>query len=324
MRNWSEFGEQVNRLVYTLAGSKFRGNVEAANRFVAERINYSEASVRAMRQGRFRPRDDRALESLVELGATAAGLGSDWAFRLLCQGQHPAPKVVLERHYATDNAAPAPCPAEPRAWLDWFAWRVLGGSLGGLAALLLWSFGINRLYPAPHELPVLLEAVWGVLVGSGLAVGIALTDRLLGERISGGRVRFAFRYLALPLAGLGGALVWNLLVAPLFGSTAQGRVSSTWFETLLYGMTYGLSFAVGTALAKGSRAHPPYMLLIFAVIPGVMPLAGLLLATAQPAFANQQDVDVAVGILFRIGLLLPVAAFFPPLGIRDVGEDKPV
>lgn len=319
MRKWKEFGDQVNRLVYALAGCKFQTDIECANRFIAERIFYSEVSVRMMRQGRFRPREQKTLEILVEIGKMEAELGRDWASRLLNGGKHANPELVLQSLYPKDvvgNPAPsistAPYPSPT------LVSRLLGGILGSFLTLLLWTYAINPTYPAPHELSLLREVAWGVLVGLGLACGMVFADIGSVKRNWMLMWKGWLRYLVLPASGGLGAFLWNGVVAKLFVHVIDHQIASTGLETFSFGAIYGLAFAIGAVLVRGSgyeiriRWKPLKTGLMFVIVSGGMSLVGFVLAVMQPAFANQKDVDLFVGILLRLGLIILVAVQFPP------------
>jgi hypothetical protein len=318
MRKWSEFGEQVNRLVYALAGCKFQTDIESANRFIAERIFYSEVSVRMMRQGRFRPREEQALETLVEIGKCEAELGREWANRLLRSGQHPQVELVLDKFYPVGAVGPtARADANGLPPAAGIVPRLIGGALGSFLALLLWTYAINPTYPAPHELSFLMEMVWGGLVGAGLAGGIAAADFWQNRRKHQPGWKSWPRYLALPACGMAGALLWNGAIANVFNHAAGSPVTSTGWETFSFGASYGLVFALGSLLVQKSGAALPWrfrpwsVLLLFVLVCGGLALVGYALAIIQPAFADQKDVDLFVGVMFRLGLICLEALWFP-------------
>jgi hypothetical protein len=343
MRKWSEFGDQVNRLVYTLKGEKTFGSIESANRYIAERIAYSEVTVRMIRQGRFRPQDDLALEKLVEIGHEI-GMGKEWACRLLSSGRHPAPQSIIERLYHTHRSQPESFVMEPSESDlpegmagTWVARRILGGAVGLIAMLLVWTYFINNTYPPQHELPLELEALWGLLVGSGLALGLTGVDWSVSRQIARPLIKplGGLRYLMLPLMGAVGGFSWNILASNIFSQLVPGKLASTWMETLFYGLVYGLMFGMGTALAAfGEKApcavdstthgrryfwhatarYTKHLWLrpsLFTLIVGVFSLGGFLLAVNHPAFNTQRDIDIIVGVTIRIGLLLAAAVLFP-------------
>jgi len=320
MPEWSEFGEQVNRLVYALAGKKFQADIENTNRFIAERISYSEASLRMMRQGRFRPREEKALEILAEIGCTLAGLDREWAGRLLRSGRHPYAQHVLDRVCPVDAVETAPAPSAASA-LPVLAIRLAGGLLGSLGALLVWMYGISPVYPAPHELPLWVEGVWGLLLGAGLAVGLLCADILHTREGSAALKAVWLRYALLLGGGLLGALLWHLAAVNLFRSPVEGAVQSTWLETFCFGAAYGLAFAAVVFWAYRFVPPPEHSrwryaaVPLFAVIVGGFSLLGFLLAKMQPYFANQKDVDLFVGVFLRLGLILTVSALLPGFGV---------
>lgn len=328
MPKWSEFGEHANRLVYALAGKKYQGDIQWANRFVAERIHYSEVSVRMMRQGRFRPQEDRALETMAEIGCREAELGRDWANSLLRSGRHPEPDAVLSRLYPPAGAAGPERPARvivlpvkaalpaalPAANLTM---RIGGGIVGSMAALAVWAYGVHTAYPAAHELPLAVEALWGLLLGAGLALGMAGADFFQGGRRFTCLGKNWARYAALCAGGLGGALVWSLVGARLFTSDPGPGVQSGPSETFAFGASYGLGFGAALAglwvkIEQGKR--PPWRAAWapgLACLAGAAALLGLLLAAIQPAFANQKDIDMFVGMALRLGLIVGVSLAWP-------------
>lgn len=320
MAKWSEFGDQVNRLVYTLAGRKFHTDIEVANRFIAERIYYSEVSVRMMRQGRFRPQQVKALETLVEIGQSEAELSREWASRLLHSGRHPNPETVLQRVYsASYDADPPPALPVPVSAFPLFPARLVGGLLGSLMTLLLWTYLLSPVYPAPHELSVLMETVWGFFTGSGLAVGTLLVDVLAEKKRLTVQKPDWLLYLLLPAAGIVGALLWHLAAGYGFSTLDDAPVVSTWFETFSFGAVYGFAFAAGTILARrsvsgvGSRLMQALFPFIFALTTGSISSLGFTLMMIQPSFANQKDIDICVSIFLRVSLALIICIFFPPI-----------
>ena len=313
MRKWDEFGEQVNRLVYALAGRKYQADIERANRAIAEAICYSEVSVRMMRQGRFHPRELRAMETLVEIGREEAELGRDWAARLLRSGEHPAVDLVLARIYPPDDqAAVIMLEKQPSPFLP----RMVGAFLATLIMLVIWTYGLQPVYPAPHELPWVRELLWGGLLGVGLAIGVFAADRLRNRGQKTDAVLAWWRYGLLIAGGLLGAVVWKLVASgfnPVY--PAQG-LESSWLETAFFGASYGLSFSLALILARGKYCAPPFprrwqLAAGGTVLCACLCLAGYFMVVLQPSFASQKDVDMAVGILLRVGLVLLSAYTFP-------------
>lgn len=337
MHKWDEFGDQVNRLVYALAGRKFHADIECANRFIAERIFYSEVSVRMMRQGRFRPREEKSLETLVEIGQSEAELGRDWADRLLHSARHSKPDLVLRRIYPQENVEKNDTtPSVAPSLFQVSVARITGGILGSFLAMLLWTYLINPIYPAPHELSFLKEVVWGLLIGMGLTCGIISSDIWLNKPnswvVQNGIGAFFrndrskktlqisknwVRYLMLPASGASGGLLWNGVGAKFFDHSLENQVVSTGLETFSFGATYGIAFAIGLVLA-GKHAPNTQLrgkswqwILLFGFTCGSMAFAGFLLAIMQPAFANQKDVDLFVGMMLRFGLIFLMGILFP-------------
>lgn len=318
MRKWSDFGDQVNRLVYTLAACKFQANIEGANRFIAEQIFYSEVSVRMMRQGRFRPQEEKALEILAEIGHSQAGLEREWASRLLHTGGHSKPEAVLQRIYpprpsgSPTTPPPASYPPQPA-----FAIRMVCGIVASIGALLVWAYFINPVYPAPHELPLLKESIWGFLIGMGLIGGVIAADILSGKMTFFELKKGWLRCLYLPVAGFVGGLLWNWTALNYFAHSPSSILMSTGFETFSFGAVYGLAFGAGSFVSFGNvRGSDRWLealayVLIFAAVTGSLSWGGYTLAKVQPSFANQKDIDLFVGIFLRVGLVLTVSKLFP-------------
>lgn len=307
MQKWSLFGEQVNRLVYALAGRKFQGKIDCANRYIAETIHYSEVSVRMMRQGRFRPKEDEVLEQLVELGRREAELSRAWAASLLRHARHAAPEIVLARVYPQE-AGPEPVvvrvEVEPPAAALLF--RMLWGSVGTLGTLMVWAYGVSLTYPAAHALPVVMEMLWGLLIGVGLAGGLALADFLRARRMESLTPLAWMRYACFALGGLFGGLLWSGLAASVFhGATQSGPL-----ETFVFGAVYGLGFiAVLVWLHVRETGSAPDRSILRMALSGILTsglaaLAGYVLASAQPSLASQKEIDLFVGVTLRLGLVV--------------------
>jgi hypothetical protein len=314
MRKWSEFGEQVNRLVYALAGRKYQADIEMANRVIAERIYYSEVSLRMMRQGRFRPREPHALEILVEIGKLDAELGRDWAVRLLHSGQHPDPKPIIQRLFPPDENSGYLIISQPESTI---MPRLAGTFVGTFAMLLLWTYGINPAYPAPHELSWVKELLWGLLIGLGLAAGLAGADFWSAKRNGSPTQWFWPGYLTLPLSAVFGALIWNTTATIFFIQNLSSQIISTCAETINFGAIYGLTFSVAVLLVRRKHCDrhrnwkPWQIALLFIMACAGAALTGFLLAVLQPSFATQKDIDMAVGVLVRAALIFLVSIFFP-------------
>ena len=145
MLRWKQFGEQVNCMIYSLAGQKYQGDIELTNRLVAQQIHYSEASLRAMRQGRFRPQEDSALVTLVEIGFQQAGLSRAWAEALLRYGSHPNAHTILSQYALPDRPAASLTSPSTSSWL---LPRLVWMTLTTCICLLYWAYGISPVYPA--------------------------------------------------------------------------------------------------------------------------------------------------------------------------------
>ncbi len=314
MREWVRFGEQVNQLVYTLAGAKFAGDIESANRFVAERIHYSEASVRMMRQGRFRPQNDQSLAMMVQLGKQEAKLEYQWARTLLFSGQYPAPERVLQEVYLSTQEEAVFTGAETAVSpFLFFTLRSLAAFVGTLMLLGLWTYVVSPNYPPPHELSLLMEFLWGGTIGLGLAIGLAGID---SYHCSKGFSRALWRYLLLFVGGLLGAGCWH------FGSTLfpvannGAMIKSSAVESFAFGSCYaiGLTIVIGGLICY-RRKESCYWLAFVSMIllGGLAALLGFLLPYTHPAFANQRDIDLLVGFALRLGLSIIVGIAFPPL-----------
>jgi len=315
---WSEFGDQINRLVYTLAGCKFQTNIASANQYIAERIFYSEVSVRMMRQGRFHPREEKALETLVEIGCYEAGLGRGWARRLLTSGQHSDPETVLNRIYATEHAFPSNPPRfVSDSVIPVFPNRLIGGLIGSVLAFLVWAYAISPAYPAPHELSLLRESLWGLLIGSGLSTGIFFADGITEKYDFLIIMENWALYLIPPAAGVTAAVIWKLIAVNFFPFPEASIIISTGLETFCFGAVYGLTLGLwmvfagrGNAKIASSR-HKVAFFLFCIVLSGCFSWVGFMLARIQPSFANQQGVDMFVGFLLRISLVILVSFIFP-------------
>jgi hypothetical protein len=329
MREWFHFGEQVNRLVYTLAGAKFMGDIETANRFVAERIHYSEVSVRMMRQGRFRPQDDKALELMVQVGKQEAELGYWWARRLLKSGRHPTPEPVLKATYdgvlerfvvTVTEAVTSP--------ILFFTSRAVSAFIGSIVLLGIWTYFISPGYPPPHELETFLELIWGVFTGIGLAVGLGIIDFY---QAAAGKLKVSrnwWRYLVLPAGGLPGALLWHFGGNWLFHPNPTAATQSSAIEAFTFGVSYTLGFVIlivwllGSWARKSLKYSQMAAVVLMVVLGGTAALMGFLLAYYHPAFSNQKDIDLFVGITLRAGLAIAVGICFPPLLFPEFQNPK--
>jgi hypothetical protein len=325
MQKWDEFGEQVNRLVYALAGCKFQADIERANRYVAEQIFYSEVSVRMMRQGRFLPHEETALETLVEIGKSDAELGREWASHLLHSGHHSNPERILQKIFHLDINILQPVPVQADSHFTIFP-RLVGGVGGSFSAVLFWTYLINPTYPAPHELGFFKECTWGLLLGLGLACGILGADLWSCKRKWSQISKSCVSYLVLPVSGVLGALLWNGILARVFDRVAINSIASTGLETFSFGATYGFAFVLGLNLmnwdhldSQGWRSRLK-LALLFVLICGGLSLAGYALAVVKPAFDNQKEIDLFVGILLRIGLILLVCILFPRANYSEQSE----
>ena len=321
MREWIRFGEQVNQLVYTLAGAKFMGDIETANRYVAERIHYSEASVRMMRQGRFRPQNDQSLAIMVQLGKQEAKLGYGWARTLLISGQYPDPEKVLQETYdgmpdqlvftiTETTISPA----------FFFITRSAAAFAGTLLLLGMWAYGVSPGYPPPHEPGLFMEILWGISIGLGLAVGLGGMDLY---RSSGRFFRAGWRYLALPAGGLLGAGCWHFGSAQFLSVNNGTIIESSATESFVFGLCYaiGLTIVIAGLIryeCEKSLGHSQWV--IFAgmvLLGGLAALSGFLLPYAHPTFSNQRDIDLFVGLTLRLGMAIIAGVGFPPLSLPE-------
>jgi hypothetical protein len=121
----------------------------------------------------------------------------------------------------------------------------------------------------------------------------------------------------LPASGASGGLLWNGVGAKFFDHSIENQVISTGLETFSFGATYGIAFAIGLVLAgkcaPNTQLHGKswQWVLLFGFTYGSLALSGFLLAVMQPAFANQKDVDLFVGMMLRFGLVFLVGILFP-------------
>jgi hypothetical protein len=327
MREWIRFGEQVNQLVYTLAGAKFMGDIETANRFVAEHIHYSESSVRMMRQGRFRPQNDQSLATMVQLGKQKAGLEYQWGRTLLISGQHPDPEKILQKVY---NNAPESLPSTSIKTAvspsTFFTSRSTAAFAGTLLLLGMWTFGISPGYPPPHEPSLFMEIIWGITVGLGLAAGLAGIDTYRSRKFS----EDLWRYLLLPVGGLFGAGCWRFGNAQLLSANNGAMIESNPIESFAFGLCYatGLTIVIAGLISYERKNLPGrFHWLTFTgmiLFGGLSALAGFLLPYIHPAFSNQRDIDLVVGLALRLGLAIIAGIGFPPLSLPEFHESGKV
>jgi hypothetical protein len=314
MSKWQEFGNQVNHLVYVLATKNHNANIGAANRYVAEKTSYGEDSIRMMRQGKFLPGDEHTLEILVDIGKNEAALGKDWAENLLKAARCIDPQNLLDKYYRQSfkEREHAVTQLNPS-----FVSRISGAAIGCVFTLLLWTYVISPLYPAPHELPLVQECLWGSLIGLGCAIGIAAADIQIKNLVFHQEKLLWLPYIVLPAGGVFGAVLWKLCTSYRQMLPAASVDTSSVAETFCFGLLYGLAFALSIVIFRRTnfyhflKLHP---ILTIAIISGscaFMALAGYTLAILQPSFANQKDVDIFVGLLLRIAVILNLAIFFP-------------
>ncbi|PKO14441.1 MAG: hypothetical protein CVU39_14400 [Chloroflexi bacterium HGW-Chloroflexi-10] len=319
MVRWKQFGEQVNCLIYSLAGQKYQGDIELTNRKVAEQIHYSEASLRAMRQGRFRPQDDSALATLVEIGCRQAGLNRAWAETLLHHGRHPNPKNVLSQINCTENSPTVSAPKpEVQPALNRIIPRTGWMAICTLLCMFVWVYFISPDYPAPHELSIVYEMTWAALIGCGLAGGLLLADaRSTGRQNLRLTLQQHWTLLLIPIGGLLGAVLWNTLLAAIFASNHSPQLQSTALETFAFGVVYGVCFSqpyllISYLLRKQIITQRLITIwLFFPLLIGLLNLGGYALANLQPAFANQKDIDLLIGLLLRASLILGMTILSP-------------
>lgn len=315
MREWVRFGEQVNQLVYTLAGARFKGDIEMANRFIADHIHYSESSLRMMRQGRFRPQNDRALEMMVRLGKQEAGLGHEWARTLLVGGRYPDPERLLQTLFE-GTLEPVVVGGEtavsPAAF---FITRTAAAFAGTLLLLAVWTYSISPNYPPPHEPGLVLEMIWGGSVGLGLAIGLGGLDLYR----SGGKFgRAVWRYLLLPVSGLLGAICWRLISSWFLSTESGTAVESSAIESFVFGLCYAAGLTtviaglIGYEHQKLAYRSDGIAYVSMILLGGLATLSGFWLPYTHPTLSNQRDIDLFVGVTLRLGLAIIAGAGFPP------------
>jgi hypothetical protein len=317
MKKWIQFGKQVNRLVYALACEKYDGGIGSATRLVAEHINYAEISVRKMRRGLFRPQDDYFFEPMLELGKKEAGMGYEWAEKLLQSGRHPSPKKILNKIYGEKPKASVSVITQTTSPLFFFMARSTAAFTGAILLLGVWVYFFSPKYPPPHEPGLLTEMLWGLFVGVGLAFGVGGFDLYRAGRKF---VKLAFfsPYLLLPLGGLLGAVFWH------FGSSffnGGKNVQSGALETFLFGLSYAAGLImtiVGFVAYRQKTALERFQWLTFAgmvLLGGLIALLGFLLPSSHPAFSNQCDIDLFVGLILRLGMAIIAGLSFPLLNL---------
>ena len=309
MAKWRNFGDQLNRLVYALAGKKFHANISAANRFIAQSTNYSEDSIRMMRQGKFLPDNQQTLMTLIKIGKQDADLGKEWAIHLLKAAQVSDSAQILHTSFPE---TPERLIAKPQLTPS-FSPRLVGTAVGCFALLFLWTYLIHPTYPAPHELSLFWECTWGMLIGLGCAAGLFVSDLSTKKMLFNTTKMIWPTYLLLPIGGILGAICWNLITHTL----QNHLLSSTAWETICFGAIYGLAFGTVISLSRKAANYqffPIHPLLIVAICTGIgslMALSGYLFATLQPSFANQKDIDIFVGLMLRIAIIFNIGLFFP-------------
>jgi hypothetical protein len=319
MREWVRFGEKVNQLVYTLAGARFQGDIETANRFVADRIHYSESSLRMMRQGRFRPQNDEALAIMARLGKEEAGLEHEWAKTLLVSGRYPDPESALQTIFNNTSeplAAATETVVTPTAF---FITRIAAAFAGSLLTLAVWTYGISPGYPPLHEPGLWLEMIWGGSIGLGLAIGLYCLDLYRG----GGKLGQAGRYLLLPVGGLLGAIYWLLIDARFFSAGNGTAVESSAIESFVFGLCYagglttGIMGAIGYKRLQLERRFDWIVFTGMILLGGLAALIGFWLPYVHPTLSGQSDIDVFVGFAVRLGLAIIAGIGFPPLRVPE-------
>ncbi|MCA9936020.1 MAG: hypothetical protein H6662_10025 [Ardenticatenaceae bacterium] len=319
MQEWVRFGEQVNRLVYTLAGARFKGDIETANRFVADRIHYSESSLRMMRQGRFRPQNDEALEMMARLGKEEAGLERAWAKTLLVSGRYPDPDSVLQTIFTNVSESMAAVGETAVSPTAFFMTRIAAAFAGTLLLLAVWTYGISPGYPPPHEPGLWLEIVWGGSIGLGLAIGLYALDLYRG----GGKLGQVGRYLLLPVGGLLGAIYWLLIDAWVFSIGGGTAVASSALESFVFGVCYagglttGIMGALGYKRPQSARHFDWIVWAGMILLGGLTAVLGFWLPAVHPTLSSQRDIDIFVGLSLRLGLAIIAGIGFPPLPVPE-------
>jgi len=204
--------------------------------------------------------------------------------------------------------------------------RTLSSVIGALSGYAVWRVYYQTQLPLPYqaELTLLLEGLWGLLVGLGGFVGIAVLQTLHALRgrahdpqEADGAVRHSLRpeiriqwtYVALAgLGGLLGGLIWWLVArwAPLRSTSLA--------MTVLWGIVYTGAILLPPLLMRRPRL-PHRDLLILLLLPALPPIA-LLLARLH-IDPDQADVDMLAGLAIRAAVVTGAVLIVPPLGRRE-------
>jgi hypothetical protein len=207
--------------------------------------------------------------------------------------------------------------------------RAVSAFIGSIVLLGIWTYFISPGYPPPHELETFLGLIWGVFTGIGLAVGLGIIDFY---QAAAGKLKVSrnwWRYLVLPAGGLLGALLWHFGGNWLFHPNPTAATQSSAIEAFTFGVSYTLGFVILIVWLLGSWARKSLKysqmaatVVLMVVLGGTAALMGFLLAYYHPAFSNQKDIDLFVGITLRAGLAIAVGICFPPLLFPEFQNPK--
>jgi hypothetical protein len=125
-----------------------------------------------------------------------------------------------------------------------------------------------------------------------------------------------YRYGWLVAGGAAGAVVWKLTALMFAPISPMEGLTSTWQETGWFGAIYGLAVSMALMFARRKDCKKNLSRCWLLPFLGTIGCAGLCLAgyfmvVQQPSFATQKDVDMAVGILLRAGLIILSAYAYP-------------
>jgi hypothetical protein len=197
--------------------------------------------------------------------------------------------------------------------------KIPAAIIGSLATYLVWRLVYQSQMPLPYpeELSLLLEALWGALLGFGPFLGLAALQTGHGLRGRAGdeevqdahpkqqrpakdvRDAWACVFLAT-LGGLVGGIAWWFIAlwSPLDSRTLG--------MTGLWAFVYTSSVLLPPASVRRSRRA--YIL----IVPlAVVPVAGFLLTKWVHIAPDQADVDMSVGLWLRVALIIGAILLSP-------------
>jgi len=215
--------------------------------------------------------------------------------------------------------------------------RILAAGLGSLGAYLLWRllYGSQLNLPYPVEIPLFLEALWGVLVGLGPFLGLAIlqTGYSLASQSREGQeqnARLTQRSLAKPvrdqwsrsilsaLGGLAGGIIWWFAAAMLPLDSSGLPMTGLW--SIVY---------TGAILLPplAARRNPRTRLSIILPL-ALLPIAGFLLTKWLHIAPDQADLDMSVGLWLRVSIVAGAILSAPPATYgkpaRNHASGKPI